>query len=173
MKETAISVEDKVDELLTVLDKDIRHIQQSLSRLDELRSLVIKRDDTALGKLLERIRDESDSDRSHELKRQSIRQELASALGCGPDKVTLSTLGAGLSKVKRERVARKKAELISLIKKLKREHLSTALLLSECARINRTLLKDVFKLGNTGTVYYGSKGATKRQSDMAFVNLQF
>ena len=164
MKETAISVEDKVDELLTVLDKDIRHIQQSLSRLDELRSLVIKRDDTALGKLLERIRDESDSYRSHELKRQSIRQELASALGCGPE--------AGLSKVKRERVARKKAELISLIKKLKREHLSTALLLSECARINRTLLKDVFKLGNTGTVYYGSKGATKRQSDMAFVNLQ-
>ena len=173
MKETAISVENKVDELLAVLDKDIQHIQQSLSLLDELRSLVIKRDETALGKLLERIRGEADGYRSHELKRQSIREEIAGDLGCGPDKVTLSMLEAKLSNVKKEEVARKKAELISLIKKLKREHLSTALLLSECARINRMLLKDVFKLGNTGTVYYGSKGATKRQGDMAFVNLQF
>jgi hypothetical protein len=172
MKEMAISVEDKVNELLGVLDKDIRHIQQSLSLLDELRSLVIKRGDAALSKMLDRIRNESDGYRNNELKRQSIRQELASALGCSPEQITLSTLEAKLSNAKREEVARKKAELISLIKKLKREHLSTALLLSECARINRTLLKDVFKLGNTGTVYYGSKGATKRQSDMAFVNLQ-
>ena len=69
MKATAIETEDrdsilrvnakwepdKVDELLAVLDKDIEHIQRSLSRLNELRRLVIKRDDTALGKLLESI----------------------------------------------------------------------------------------------------------------------
>jgi translation elongation factor EF-G len=173
MKEIAISVEDKVDELLAALDKDIQHIQQSLSRLDELRSLVIKRDDAALSKLLERIRDESDSYRSHELKRQSIRQEIAIAIGCNPEKMTLSALEARLSNVKREEAARKKTRLTSLIKKLKREHLSTTLFLSECARINRMLLNDVFKLGNAGTVYYGCKGATKRQSDMAFFNLQF
>ena len=172
MKEITNSVEDKIDELLIVLDKDIQHIQQSLARLDELRSLVIKRDDVALGKLLERIRNESSSYQSHELKRQSIREEIATALGCGINQMTLSNIETGLSKVKREQVARKKTELISLIKKLKREHLSTTLFLSECARINRMLLKDVFKLGNAGTVYYGSKGATKRQSDMAFVNLQ-
>jgi len=45
--------------------------------------------------------------------------------------------------------------------------------LSECARINRMLLKGFFYLGNTGTVSYGSNGAAKQQSDMAFVNLQF
>lgn len=172
MKEITNSVEEKVDELLTVLDKDIQHIQQSLARLDELRSLVVKRDDVALGKLLEHIRNQSDSYQSHELNRQSIREEIATALGCDIKQATLSTLEGKLSKVKREQVARKKTELISLINKLKREHLSTTLFLSECARINRMLLKDVFKLGNTGTVYYGSKGATKRESDMAFVNLQ-
>ena len=173
MKATAIRIEDKVDELLVVLDKDIEHTQQSLSRLNELRSLVIKRDDVALGKLLESIQTESDSYRSHELKRQSIRKELASALGCGLEQMTLSTLEASLPKEKKDQVTGRKAKLKSLIKELNKEHLSTALLLSECARFNRMLLKSVFNLGNTGTVYYGSDGATRQQNDMAFVNLQF
>ena len=172
MKATSISIENKIDELLAVLDTDIRHIQQSLSYLNELRSSVIKRDDVALGKLLKLIRSRSDDYRSHESKRESVRKELAGALGCGFEQVTLSRLEAGLPEEKRGQVTRKKAELTSLIQELKKEHLSTALLLSECARINRALLKGIFNLGNSGTVYYGSNGAAKRQSDMAFVNLQ-
>ncbi|MHC4544309.1 MAG: hypothetical protein ACYSYL_07245 [Planctomycetota bacterium] len=173
MKATAISIEDKVDELLVILDEDIRNIQRSLSRLNELRSLVIKRDDVALGKLLELIQGESEGYRNHELKRQSIRKELASTLGFGLAQMTLSTLEACLSKEKKEQVSKRKMKLKSMIKELRKEHLSTALLLSECARFNRMLLKGVFNLGNTRTVYYGSNGATKQQSDMAFVNLQF
>ncbi len=172
MKAASISIENKIDELLAVLDTDIRHIQQSLSYLNELRSSVIKRDDVVLGKLLKLIQSRSDDYRSHELKRQSVRKELAGALGCGFQQVTLSRLEAGLPKEKREQLTRKKAELTSLIQELKKEHLSTALLLSECARINRALLKGIFNLENSGTVYYGSNGAAKRQSDMAFVNLQ-
>ncbi|KPL25243.1 MAG: hypothetical protein AMJ75_01535 [Phycisphaerae bacterium SM1_79] len=172
MEATLISIEDKIDELLVVLDTDIRHIQQNLSYLNELRSYVIKRDDAALGKLLELIRGRSDSYRSHELKRQSIRKELADTLGWSLEQVTLSKLEAGRPNEKRGRVTRKKEQLSSLIKELRKEHLSTALLLSECARINRTLLKEIFNLGNSGTVCYGSNGAAKRQSDMVFVNLQ-
>ena len=67
MKPATTSIEDKVDELLLVLDEDIRHIQQSLSWLNELRSLIIKRDDASLGKLLELIRSESEGYRKHEL----------------------------------------------------------------------------------------------------------
>ncbi len=173
MKATTISIEDKVDELLLVLDEDIRHIQQTLSRLNELRSLVIKRDDASLGKLLELIRSESESYRKHELHRQSIRKELASALGCGFGQMTLSKLETSLPTDIKDQVAEKKTKLKSLIKELKKEHLSTALLLSECARFNRMLLESVFNFGNTRTVYYGSNGATKQQNDMAFVNLQF
>jgi hypothetical protein len=172
MEATSISIDDKIDELLAVLDTDIRHIQQNLSYLNELRSYVIKRDDASLSKLLELIRGRSDSYRSQELKRQSVREELADALGWSLEQVTLSALGSSLPKGKREQVTRKREQLSSLIQELKKEHLSTALLLSECARINRTLLKEIFNLGNSGTVYYGSNGAAKRQSDMAFVNLQ-
>ena len=173
MKATAVEIEDKVDELLAVLDKDIQHIQDSLSRLNELRSLVIKRDDAALGELLENIQGESNSYTSNELKRQSIRKELANAMGCNLRKMTLSMLEAGLAKAKKAQVAERKEKLRSLTKELKREHLGTAMLLSDCARFNSLLLRSIFDLGKTGMVYYNSNGAAKRQSDTAFVNLEF
>jgi len=64
-------------------------------------------------------------------------------------------------------------ELKALTGELKKEHLRTALLLSECARFNSLLLRSIFDLGQTGAVYYNSNGATKRQMDTAFMNLQF
>ncbi len=173
MKSTGTEIENKVDELLACLDKDSQHIQESLSQLNTLRSFVIKRDDSGLGKLLKVIQAESDSYRKHESKRQTIRKELANALGYNTEQLTLSVLEANLSKQKKAQVINKKTKLISLIKELKKEYFSTALLLSECARFNNLLLKSIFDLGNTGAVYYNSNGITKQQTDTAFVNLQF
>lgn len=172
MKSTATEIEDKVDELLACLDKDSRHIQESLLQLNKLRSLVIKRDDAGLDTLLKIIQTESDSYRNHESKRQTIRKELANAFGCNIKQMTLSALEASLPKGKKAQVTKKKAKLMSLIEELKKEYLSTTLLLSECTRFNNLLLKSIFNLGKTGTVYYNSNGATKQQTDMTFVNLQ-
>ena len=172
MKTAAIEIENKIDQLLAVLQNDIEHLQKSLSRLNELRSLVIKRNDTALAKLLESIQADSDSYRTGELKRQMIRKELADALGCTLEQVTLSNLEAVCLKEKRTRIALIKAKLKPLINELKREHISTALLLSECARFNSLLLKSIFALGETETLTYSSSGATKQQADLAFLNLQ-
>jgi len=173
MKVTAVEIEEKIDELLVVLDKDTHHIQENLSRLDELRSLIVKRDDAALDKLLASIESELDSYKSNELKRKSIRKNLAIALDCNPEQTTLSRLEAELSGEKKAQVARRKAILRSLAKELKKKHLSMALLLSDCARFNSVLLRSVFELGKTGTVTYSSNGSKRRQADAAFVNLQF
>ena len=173
MKETPTAIEDKVDELLDCLDKDSRHIEQSLSQLNELRRLVIKRDESALGRLLENIQAESESYKSQELKRQSIRKELAHALGCKFEQMTLSTLETSLPEAKKAQVTQRKAKLKSLIEELKKEHLSTALLLSECARFNNLLLKSILDLNKIEVVYYNSNGTARRQIDTAFVNLQF
>lgn len=164
---------DKIDELLAVLDKDIRHIQQNLSQLNELRSLVIKRDDASLAKLLDNIQNQPDNYKNNEAKRQSIRKELANALDCDLNQVTLSLLEASLPKDKKAQVNTRKVKLEALITELKKEHLSTALLLSECARFNSLVLKSILDLGKAGAVYYNSNGATKQQTDTAFVNLQF
>ncbi len=173
MKAATIEIEEKVDELLACLDTDVKHMQESLSNLNELRSLVIKRDDAALGKLLENIRGESDRYANHESSRQSIRKELAGILCCDFEQMTLSTLKVCLPEGKKEQVTEMQTELKALTKELKKEHLRTALLLSECDRFNSLLLRSVFDLGQTGAVYYNSNGSTRRQMDTAFMNLQF
>jgi hypothetical protein len=172
MKATTVEIEDKVDELLILLDRDIQHMQQNLSWLNELRVLVVKRRETDLGKLLESIQAESDSYRSHEIKRESIRKDLAHALDCGLEQVTLSGLETVLPAERKAKVAGKKAELRALTEELKREHLSTAMLLLDCARFNRQLLNSVFGLAEAGMVY-NSKGSTRRGMTEAFVSLQF
>ena len=173
MKAVTVEIEDKIGELLVVLDKDIQHIQESLLRLNELRSLLIKHNETDLGKLLESIQTESDSYRSHELKRESIRKELADALDCNLEQMTLSRLETVLPEEKKAQVTTKKLKLRALTKELKKEHLSTAMLLSNCARFNRQLLQSVFDLGEMEIVYYNSRGSTKQGVTEAFVNLQF
>jgi 5-methylthioribose kinase len=172
MKVTEVAIQNKVDELLAVLDKDIQHIQDSLSWLNELRSLVIKRDDAALSKLLESIRTEAANYAATELERRSIREDLANALGSKPEQMTLSALETILPEENKAQVAEIKTKLKSLIKELRREHLSTALLLTDCTRFNNQLLRALFDLGKRGTVYYRPNGMSKKQNDTAFVNMR-
>jgi hypothetical protein len=173
MNATATEIESKVDGLLAVLDKDIQHIHDTLSQLNELRSLVIKRDDTALARLLRSIRAEADSYAANESERRSVRRELAGAFGCNVEQMTLSRLETMLPEQKKVQVSNRKASLQALVKELKKEHLSTAMLLSECARFNSLLLRTIFDVGKTGTVMYSPNGASKQQIDKTLVNLQF
>ena len=54
--------------------------------------LVVRRDDVSLHKLLESIKTESNSCKENELKRRSLREELAIASDCSLDQMTLSRL---------------------------------------------------------------------------------
>jgi hypothetical protein len=172
MKTDAIEIEDKIDELLVCLDKDIEHIQNNLSDLDRLRTLVIKRDDAALGRLLEEIQSDPKAYKQNESKRQSIRMELAKSFGCAAGEMTLSRLELFVTDQKKSLIIQRKAKLKTLIEKLRKEYLSTAKLLSECARFNNMLLRSIFDLGNPGMVYYNANGTTKKQNESAFVNMK-
>lgn len=165
-------VSNGVDELLAVLDKDIQHIQKSLSWLNELRGLVIKRDDTALGKLLQTIQTEADSYTATESQRLSLRKDLADAFGCSVKQVTLSAMEVALPEEKKVQVKDRKIKLKGLIEELRKEHLSTALLLSDCARFTRQFLKALFDLGGKRTVFYSPNGATRKLTETTFVNMK-
>jgi hypothetical protein len=174
-----MTVQDKVNELLAVLDRDIQHIQKSLSWLNELRAMVIKRDEVALSKLLKQIQAEADNYTVNELERQSIRKDLADALDCRIEQITLSGLEAALPKEKKILLTDRRIKLKGLIEQLKKEHLSTALLLSQCARFNNLLLRTIFyPRSNSGTqmLMYTPSGATKQprctSPSSAFLSLQ-
>jgi hypothetical protein len=168
-----IEIKIKVDQLLIVLDGQTQHIRTNLERLNELRALVVKRDETSLKKLLNVIQSESGGFRDSELKREQLRAELASIFGCDLKQMTLTRLADELSGEKRDKVIETRTALQALGQKLKNEYLSTMMLLSECARFNRTLLNNILNLGQTGNVTYNSNGSTDRRGRTAFVNLQF
>jgi hypothetical protein len=172
MKPMTIVTEEQINELLDCLDKDIKHIHKSISQLNEMRKLVIKRDDIALGKLLQNIQNETDAYKNNESNRQSIRKELANAFGFTIEQMTLSTLESSLPDAKRAQITERKTQLQSLIIGYKKEHLGTAMLLAECARFNNLLLKSIFDFRKTEGVCYDSSGTAERETDMAFVNLQ-
>jgi hypothetical protein len=172
MRATAIEIEEKVNALLVCLNKDVQRLEEVQLQLDELRRLIIKRDDDALGKLLESIQTQTEAYRQHELNRQAIRQQLATAIGSDSRQVTLTTLETILPRATKDKIIEVKIKIKALIAKLRKEHSSTALLLSECARFNNLLLRSIFNLSKREGFSYNSNGAAKRQTDVALINLQ-
>ncbi|MBW8001530.1 MAG: hypothetical protein FVQ80_05860 [Planctomycetes bacterium] len=174
MKAITLEIENKINDLLGVLDTDIKHVQKSLSWLNELRGLIIKRDEKAMGELIGNIQKGSGGYVSNESKRNSIREALAQALGIEVKDMTLTNLESMLEESSRIKVSHRKEKLKTLVEKLSIEHLRTSMLLSDCSRFNSLLLKSVLNLGNSEeAVTYSSSGATKRHNENVLMNLEF
>jgi len=159
--------------LMEVLDEDIRHVEATLSRLDALRGLLIKRDDQGLERLLEEIRREGETYVVTERRRQELRQHLARLLGWKDRELTISSLLKWVTGDLAAALAQRQMSLRTLVDRLKREHTLTALLLSDCRRFNRSLLH-VFlgPAGKMGTTYSPS-GAAQQPTGTALLNAQF
>lgn len=169
-----LEIEKKVDKMLVCLDKDVKQIQQNLSYLNEMRSLIIKRDDVALGKLLQKAQEESEAYKENETNRQSIRQELADFLGCSIEEITLSKVEESLPEISRNKIIEIRENLRSLIGEFRREYASTVMLVSECDRFNKLLLRSIFDISKTGSFSYDSRGTTRRHDgEAALMNMKF
>jgi len=173
MKAVTAQIGEKVGELLMILDEDVRRLEENLLRLDELRGLVVKRDEAALGDLLEAIQRRSSGYYDNESRRKRVCEELAAALGWPVEQVTLSRLEGVMPQGSRAEISGRRATLKSLAEKLKTEYVGTAMLLADCARFNSLLLRSVLDLGGAETMTYGPKGSARRQSGTAFVNFQY
>jgi hypothetical protein len=166
-------MEAKVRLLLDVLDEDIRHVEGVLLRLDALRTLLVKRDDAGLERLLEEIHRQGEAYSDNEQKRQSLRRELAAQLGCRESDLTLSKLRGQLSGQSRTAIEERQARLKVLVEQLKREHKLTMLLIADCARFNRSLMRALFGAEGKGSMTYGPSGAAKHQTGTTLMSLQF
>jgi len=172
MNEQTTVLSSNVDDMLGVLERDVQHIERTLLFLNELRGLVIKRDEQNLGRLLEEIRAEAQDYSANEQRRRTIRGQLAVLLGYKPEELTLSVLRMRLDKPAKSAVAEKQDRLRTLAQRLQREYIATASLLSDCARINSRLLKVIFERSRTGLVCYDSQGTAARESDAAFMSMR-
>ena len=163
----------KTEQLLAVLEADVRHMQESLSTLDQLRGLLVKHDECGLEALLRQIRANTDAYATVESRRQVLRRQLAVLLECPADEVTLSRLETVLPSPVRETVGQKKATLRTLAERLRREHRNTSLLLADCARFNGALFRAIFQQGKAQSVVYGTAGTTQPAASSHLMNVQF
>jgi len=168
-----LEIDDCLGRLMAVLDKDIESLESNIASLDALRRLVVKQDNDGLSRLLDKIRSESGTYQDNERRRQTLRKELAGLLDCGFEEITLSQLERRLEAGKRAEIAKRKNKLQALAGLLKKEHAGTQMLLADCERFNRMLLKSLFESGRSDTITYSRTGAAKQQADTVFMNLQF
>ncbi len=166
-------VDTRIQTLLTVLHDDIEHLQTALRHLDQLRSLLVKRDDTGLQKLLTDLSSEAEVHSAREQERQNLRREIACELRCDWKQVTLSRLAQSVSEPRRAEILDCQKQLQSLTAQLKREHLQTNLLIADCARFNRALIHAFLGQGDRGNACYGATGAVARPANAALMNLHF
>ncbi len=166
------TVAAKVEALLDVLDEDIRHLEATLSRLDALRTLLIKRDDAALEQLLDDIRQRSGAHAANEQQRQALRKDLAAALGCRESDLTLSRLREELSGPGCRAVTERQARLRSLVAQLKHEYMLTGALVLDCARFNRSLMQAFFGPDGRPDTTYSASGAARHKTGATLVSVQ-
>jgi hypothetical protein len=171
MNEQTMEITDRIEALVNILNRDISHIEYATSKLNELRGFVIKRDEKALGGLLEEIRSEMTDYQANEQRRGLLRKELAELFGCSQKELTLSFLKNHVTGAARAVIAENQERLKAMVSHLQVEYVSTAALLSECARINSALLRIVFDRSRTGLVCYDSAGLTTRESGAAFMSM--
>jgi hypothetical protein len=164
---------EKVDELLLVLYKDIEHIERSIDELDELRELVIRRDDASLKGLLEQIRLRSQEYVENQKRREQLRRQIAEIISLPVGQVKLGRLQQIVPVERRTDMSQVRKRLRVMVSKLQSEYTGTVMLLADLKRFNGMLLNTIMEAGRVCNVTYDSRGGTSREGDVAFMNLRF
>jgi hypothetical protein len=166
-------VAEKADADVSVLDEDIGYVEATLSRLDGLRGLMIKRDAVGLEPLLSKIAEEAEAPAAKCATRQQLTRDLAGALGAKAERVTLAELQSRLPEAWGTALVERRTRLRSLAADLKREYSLTSTLLSDCARFNRLLMRAYFGAKGQSGVTYNPNGATRQHANRRLMSLQF
>jgi hypothetical protein len=164
---------EKVDRLLLVLQKDIKHVQYGIEKLDKLRELLIRRDDVGLGQLLEEMRLQSQEYIENQKLRGELRQQIAAILGWPAEQVRLGRLQEVVPVEQGIFVRQMRRQLKEVISRLKNEYTGTVVLLADLARFNSMLLGAILGTGQSRNITYDAHGGASRSGEVAFVNLQF
>lgn len=171
MKTLSLEFDNYIVPLIDVLGEEIEHIECTVQMLDQLRGMVIKRDDENLNLLLEKARIETEKYAGVENRRQMIRKEMARIWGCETSDMTLTRLIKILPFEQSERIRQTKEILEKLLSKFQAEHLSTFMLLSECSRFNEVVLSALLN-GRCDESTYNRQGSMRRQNKQSMVNFK-
>lgn len=155
-------VPDKaIERLLEALDRELALLDRRERQTDELRQAIIKADDVGMEALLERM-DQADREQTLvDAEVGALRSALGAMLDPRAGMMKLSELVKRLPPDQAEPIERRRTQIVRKITELRRLHVETAVLLSECARINRMLL-DAMLQGGAPASTYDARGGHHR-----------
>jgi len=163
--------QDLVEPLHEALDEEIAALNLRRSQLALLREAILARDDEAVGRLLGQLEQAQVLQSRLELRLQSIREALAEQLDLSVDAATLSGLIGRLGPQAARRLDLCRRQVVHLVKALQRQHLELAILLHECARINRLMLEQ-FLRGAQPVATYGAGGHSVRHDHRGMMDME-
>jgi len=161
--------ESLLDELLGVLDAEAELLERKRRQLADLSDALVRRDDDATEGLLEQIELAGRQQESVDANLGALRRTLAGRFGCRADELRLSDLIERLPADRAAQVDTRRRRIVDLAESLRAQHLRTALLLMECARINRMMLESMLPRGDT-VMTYGAGGANLWRSETGLVD---
>lgn len=146
------------DELLAVLDAEVALLGKRCEQLDLLAEAVAQRDDATLETLLDEIEIAQKLQEQLDRKVHAVRAALANHYGVPVEQMRLSRLVRWLSGHRKGAVDYRRQQVLLLAEDLKQKNFEAAVVLSECARLNRMLLQCLFPK-DQGVTTYGSDGS--------------
>ncbi len=153
MISTAETVRTLLADLTALLDEETALLELRRRQLSDLGVAIVAADDEALGALLEEMEQAQVVQMAADRRLRNLRGALAGALGCRPEDIRLSGLIERLSGEQRAGLAARRQRLRRLADDVRREHIRAAMLLVECARINRELMNGLFPHSKPVTTY--------------------
>ncbi|GEM_PF-807988 len=139
------------------LDCQIDLLSRREAELDALSESIIANDNDRMERVLEEMTRSRQHQALADAQFQAARDELAEHLGWPAGKTRLERLLGMVGQSDRRILAQRRRQVTDLAERIRRKHRQTAVLLAECARINRLLIECIVGSDKRVTVY-GQRG---------------
>lgn len=170
MRLSSSHIQPLVHDFLAVLDEQIVLEEATVNHLKGLSEAILSRDDNGVQRLMDDAADTQERFSAVEARRRAAGRNLAQALHWTSEDTTLTRLVAEMPESElRQAVDERRRRLMGLVDEVRRQHLRTATILIESARINRAFLEALFPQ-TEGVKTYGSGGTSANHPGAGLVD---
>lgn len=153
--------ENAVDRLVDALDRELAVLDRRERQTDELRQAIIQADDGRMESLLEQMGQIDQEQSLVDAEVGALRSAISAMIDPRGVTMKLSELARRLPADQSSAIEGRRERIVRKIGELRRLHVETAVMLAECARINRMLL-DTMRRGGGTVATYDARGSHQR-----------
>lgn len=158
-----------VEELIAALDETIDLEVGAIHQLQDLSEAALSRRTETLESVMDRLNQTQNRLGEVNEHRESLRAKLAEHLDCTVDEITLTGLAKRVPELQAEALRGRRERIRNVAEGVRRQHLETAVLLAEFAKVNRSLLEGLLAPG-AETRTYGAGGHSRWRANQGLLD---